>query len=164
MNPGQNLPLRDIHLPDAVSWWPLAPGWWILLAIVVVTVIGLYLLIRRLTKPVIKKSARAELQQVLDDYAEHQDAEKLVQQLSILMRRIGISYLPRHQSAGVTGNSWYECLNGISRNAPLSPQSIELLSSAPYRPGLKIEQSQLDALIEDVRNWVAGLPREAAHD
>ena len=32
MNPAaSNLQLRDIHLPDAVSWWPPAPGWWLLL-------------------------------------------------------------------------------------------------------------------------------------
>ena len=28
------LPLRDLHLPDAIGWWPLAPGWWVILAIV----------------------------------------------------------------------------------------------------------------------------------
>ena len=25
--------LRDIHLPDPVSWWPPAPGWWIAVGI-----------------------------------------------------------------------------------------------------------------------------------
>ena len=24
------LPLRDLHLPDAIGWWPPAPGWWVL--------------------------------------------------------------------------------------------------------------------------------------
>ena len=23
--------LRDIHLPETISWWPLAPGWWALI-------------------------------------------------------------------------------------------------------------------------------------
>ena len=29
LNP-ETLNLRDIHLPEAIFWWPLAPGWWIL--------------------------------------------------------------------------------------------------------------------------------------
>ena len=32
--------LRDIHLPEAVSLWPLAPGWWLLLALIA-AVLGL---------------------------------------------------------------------------------------------------------------------------
>ena len=36
MNPSDPLAqLRDIHLPEAVSWWPLAPGWWVLGALLV---------------------------------------------------------------------------------------------------------------------------------
>ena len=27
------LPLRDLHLPNPVGWWPLAPGWWFLIAL-----------------------------------------------------------------------------------------------------------------------------------
>ena len=27
------LPLRDLHLPEMVGWWPLAPGWWFLIAL-----------------------------------------------------------------------------------------------------------------------------------
>ncbi|KAB7762896.1 DUF4381 domain-containing protein [Xanthomonas maliensis] len=33
MAPGK-LPLRDVHLPPTPSWWPLAPGWWGVLAVV----------------------------------------------------------------------------------------------------------------------------------
>ena len=51
MNPAE-LPLRDIHLPEPVSWWPMAPGWWwviglLLLASAVVTGIILYRRYRR---------------------------------------------------------------------------------------------------------------------
>jgi hypothetical protein len=164
MNPKQDLPLRDIHLPDAVSWWPLAPGWWVSLILVIVLAVGLYLLIKRITKPVIKKSAKAELQHLMDDYAEHRSAQKLLQQLSVLMRRIGISYLPRSEAAGITGKDWYEQLNALVKGEPLSTDSIELLVSAPYRPAVDIPSQQVEQLLKEVRQWVSALSREASRD
>ena len=43
--------LRDIHLPEAVSWWPLAIGWWVLgfLAIIAIAVLA-YIVLRRIKK------------------------------------------------------------------------------------------------------------------
>ena len=41
MDPTQ-IPLRGLHFPEPISWWPLAPGWWLLLAIFLV-VLGLLL-------------------------------------------------------------------------------------------------------------------------
>ena len=35
MDPTQ-LPLRDLHLPETIGWWPLAPGWWFAIAALVV--------------------------------------------------------------------------------------------------------------------------------
>ncbi|RWU14889.1 DUF4381 domain-containing protein [Xanthomonas phaseoli] len=32
------MPLRDVHLPPSPSWWPLAPGWWLVIAMVVLVV------------------------------------------------------------------------------------------------------------------------------
>ena len=32
MDPTQ-IPLRDLHLPDLIGTWPLAPGWWVLIAL-----------------------------------------------------------------------------------------------------------------------------------
>ena len=40
MDPEQ-IPLRDLHLPEVVSWWPLAPGWWVLIALAAVALIYL---------------------------------------------------------------------------------------------------------------------------
>jgi len=42
MNPSDPLAeLRGIHLPEAVSWWPLAPGWWLLCAILLISIFSL---------------------------------------------------------------------------------------------------------------------------
>ena len=52
------LPLRDIHLPEPIGWWPPALGWWILALLVILT-IGLCIwLIRRITRKTAIKSAK----------------------------------------------------------------------------------------------------------
>ena len=45
MDPDQ-LPLRDLHLPDPVGWWPPAPGWWLLLATLAMLLIWLAVVLR----------------------------------------------------------------------------------------------------------------------
>jgi len=40
MNPA-DLPLHDVHLPPAPSWWPPAMGWWWVFIIMAVLVMGL---------------------------------------------------------------------------------------------------------------------------
>ncbi|MBU2871260.1 DUF4381 domain-containing protein [Colwellia sp. E2M01] len=37
--PTQSIQLHDIHLPEQVNNFPIAPGWWILLTLIVITVI-----------------------------------------------------------------------------------------------------------------------------
>jgi len=36
-----SIPLRDIHLPDPIGWWPPAPGWSIVLGLLVLASAGL---------------------------------------------------------------------------------------------------------------------------
>ena len=49
----QNLPeLRDIHLPDGVSLFPPAYGWWVILGsvLLLLALIELFLILRRKSK------------------------------------------------------------------------------------------------------------------
>lgn len=36
------LPLRDIHASVAPAWWPPAPGWWMVMAVVVLALAALF--------------------------------------------------------------------------------------------------------------------------
>ncbi|MDD9890866.1 MAG: DUF4381 domain-containing protein, partial [Gammaproteobacteria bacterium] len=39
--------LADIHLPGEISYWPPAPGWWVLAALLL---LGGYFLIRKIVQ------------------------------------------------------------------------------------------------------------------
>ena len=106
-----NIPIRDIHLPDPVSWWPLAMGWWILLFIIVMTLVafGWYLQRRKLFQ--VKKQALVELNQLHQQFLQQQDSRRFVKELSILLRRVCISQFPQEEVAGLIGHQWLKYLD-----------------------------------------------------
>ena len=163
MNPVAELPLRDIHLPDSVSWWPPAVGWWLLPVLLIVLIYLIIMVVRKLRQPVLKKSARAEIDAVIANYRQHGDRLLLVQELSIALRRIGISYLPRNSVAGEVGRAWYEQLNQLVDKNRLSPECIRLLSESAYQKQPQISAEQVESAINQVSGWVAALSRSRPH-
>lgn len=158
MNPTDTLPLRDIHLPDAVSWWPPAIGWWILLIFGLLLIVALVIGIRKLLQPKMNKSAKAEVEQILHTYNKQQNDLLLLQQLSSAIRRIGISYLTREEYAGLVGKAWYQHINQLTPKHSFSEPVIALLVDAPYQKQPEIDAELLQQLITQARSWVQALP------
>jgi lambda repressor-like predicted transcriptional regulator len=154
------LPLQDIDLPGAVSWWPPAPGWWLLGLLLVLLTGAVFWLRAMLRRPRLKRRAQAEIERLLNAASTHGNHREWLEQLSLTLRRIGISYLPREVSAGVTGKAWYQKLNALSKDGGLSEASVELLLAAPYQKKPHIDQQALEQLQNEIRNWAAALPRK----
>ena len=118
MNP-EEIPLRDLHLPAMTGWWPLAPGWWVLIGLAACGL--LYLLWRAFRKyqhNAARRKALSQLRYLKAEYLWRGDAISLGLQLSELLRRAMIAYAPRDEVAGLTGTSWLEWLDrGLSENA-----------------------------------------------
>jgi Tfp pilus assembly protein PilO len=159
MNPADTLELRDIHLPDAVSWWPPAPGWWVLLVLLVIILLLSWWLIRILRRPVLRKRVQSEIDALIAAYRLNQNKQQLLQQLSVTLRRIGISYLPRQQSAGTLGTDWLAQLNQLVDKDPLSSDHLQLLTQAPYQRVVEPGDEQIEDLLQQIQKWVKGLAR-----
>ena len=154
---GSNLPLRDIHLPDPVSWWPPAPGWWIVLALALLIPLFLVWLRRRPRRIRVQKIAATALQEALQNYARHQDSTQLLTELSALCRRIALSYCPREQVAGITGDAWGRTLNQLSEKPVLDAHSLQLITRGAYMASASTEVAPL---VEQLHSWVNGLPTQ----
>jgi Domain of unknown function (DUF4381) len=152
--PATALPLRDIHLPEPISWWPLAPGWWLLLTLAVLAVVAFVLLRRWHQRKRRRQRVFEQLSLIESAWTEHRDALQLVRELSVLMRRAGISLYPRRDTASLTGDDWLAWLDGTSTHKGFSDGAGRLLAKAPYANSLDAEASDIEALIALCRNWL----------
>lgn len=152
MDPEQ-IPLRDLHLPTEIGWWPLAPGWWILLA-VAVCVLAWYawkaLLRWRANRA--RRIALRELAFIAQRFDQTGDAVSLARELSELLRRALLAYAPRHIVAGLTGERWLAWLDRGLEEPVFARGDGRLISELPYRDPQRADAAaDTAALIDAVR-------------
>ena len=163
MNP-EEIPLRDLHLPEPVGWWPLAPGWWILLALAAM-LLGwqAWLAIRRWQRARPRRIALRRLRELAGQPALRNDVARLASELSILVRRAMLAYVPRQQAAGLTGDAWLRWLDRGLPQPVFAEGPARELDTLPYRNPQTLDEVDVDALIEAVRLRLATpLPEETA--
>ncbi len=155
----QQLPLRDIHLPTPVSWWPPAPGWWILLGLLIALVwLGLWAWKqRKAVKQSLKSLTQARFETLRDTYRRDRDPRRLVQEISVLLRRASMSLLPRERSAGLTGEAWLGFLDRMVDGTEFSEGVGRVLLDAPYKAHPDFDAEALLALCQ---NWIESLPEK----
>jgi hypothetical protein len=151
MDPEQ-IPLRDLHLPEAVGWWPLAPGWWVLIALVA---IGMLLLLRRAwirwRRNAARRIALRELARLEASYREAPNPVLLATRLSELVRRTMLAYAPRKEVAGLTGPEWLAWLDRGLDEKPFSEGPGGSLKELPYRRADSVSGVDVGGLLDAVR-------------
>lgn len=155
------LPLKDIHLPEEILWWPPAPGWWLLLILVIIFVSYLPRLLRWLRwKPVKTHSLRelARIRADMDraDIGNGLEQQRVSQEISILLRRTVISYCGRVIGASVTGKNWVEQLNRLAGDECFTAEQNEWLSIGQYQPSARCD---LESMLHSCESWIKALPR-----
>lgn len=133
----ERLPLRDIHLPEPVSWWPPALGWWLLAVAAVLLAVLLWRLTvwarRKLARRRLRRQALEELERIQRDFEAAGSAARPMEELSILLRRVALTVSPEPGVAGHTGSEW---VNWLRRTGPddLDGNALQALLEAPYHP------------------------------
>lgn len=140
--------LRDVHLPDPVSWWPPAPGWW-LICILVVTGMFVFLWVRRYRiRTKARRLALAELGAVKQLFDIHRDDQWMVQQLSTIVRRYALATFPRAEVAGLAGSSWLRFLDRTGGTKLFTEGIGHVLDSEPYRPQATVSAADLLPVVD----------------
>ncbi|GAB5414178.1 MAG: DUF4381 domain-containing protein [Congregibacter sp.] len=153
MNQAQQLvqmldPLRD---PAAIGWWPLAPGWWLVIALVAALITWLVILaIRYYRRGAPIREAKRELDRIR---TEHASVNATLTAINALQRRLAISLSGRRSCAQLTGAQWSDFLNALSRDQG-EYFSASLLGVA-YQP--TASDGDVEALLAATSEWLNSL-------
>ncbi|HRX71787.1 MAG TPA: DUF4381 domain-containing protein [Candidatus Competibacteraceae bacterium] len=147
-NPLANL--RDIHLPDAVSWWPPAPGWWLLTVLSLMIIAGLIAIWRRYRRESPRRAALTELARLRTDFLRDGDGTAVAVGVSLLLRRLALVYFHRNEVAGLVGAAWLQFLDRTGGGG-FSEGPGQALTRAPYRPS---EAFAVEELLKIAETWI----------
>ena len=89
--------LKDIHTPLPIHNYPVAIGWWILAALIVVAIIWLWRKIRKTQK--LKQHQKQALMQL-------QNPELNLEQIQSILKWAALCYFPREKVASLYGEQW----------------------------------------------------------
>ncbi|MEM9629801.1 MAG: DUF4381 domain-containing protein [Pseudomonadota bacterium] len=140
--------LKDIRLPEPVSWWPLAPGWWgvAVLFLAAVAALMVWSILRRRT---VRYVALGELEKMRGEDAAN--LSELATDVSALLRRVAIRMNGR--SIGILSDKdWAEYLTSGRSGMPRDLAVV--LSQAPYAPPKPATDEQKKKLVDAAEQWI----------
>ena len=164
-----DIPIRGIHLPEAIGWWPPAIGWWMLIISLLLFVVCAALFKVIYTRRRFKRSAQSGFNKVVADYQQIMDPIIYVQNLSVYLRQTAMHFYSREHVASLTGSKWLQFLDQtkkVDKEKNLSAQFEtkfqsevgQLLLTTPYNPNTSIDPKLVEQLTRLVELWVAALP------
>ena len=142
--------LADIRLPEAVSWWPPAPGWWLLLTLIAVAV---FFGAQRFRLARAKKlRLQGALNELKRSAAESRDPLTQLNAVNSVLRRVALVHYSAAEVAGLSGQSWAEFLRGTSNEIAMSDALFEAFARGRFQRAVSLDDREL---ADYAHKWVA---------
>ncbi|HET8707727.1 MAG TPA: DUF4381 domain-containing protein, partial [Pseudomonadales bacterium] len=134
--PEQNLELHDIHLPAEPGWFPLAPGWWILLALLIASVVLFFFVYRKWQRQKrFQHEAISLIETILIQYENRELADaEAVTSISAALKRVAITLYGREKVAKLVGAAWLEFLDSSGKKPRFNTEAGMALVQSGYQP------------------------------
>lgn len=161
MNPLDQL--EPLITPAPVAWWPPAPGWWVVAALIPIALWGLWLTRqhwqpRRKPKEVtevpldpLRQAALEELARLARPY-DRAPAGPWLQALNGLLKRVSRARWPDSHSHTLSGRAWLAFLDNRCPAAGLTRWMI--LVEGGYRAECQLDDKAINGLAAAVETWV----------
>ena len=151
-NQNLSMHLIDIRIPESIGWWPLAPGWLMLIAVVAIAVA--WSLRGRIGK---SKSGvlRHEATQIFDQLQTDGDVASYCHRMTSLLRKTAVNGDVSRSVGSLHGAEWV-CWLEDSVGVVFSTEARNLLCDECYRESPAFVQT---AVHSELANWLTQYKR-----
>ena len=149
--------LNDIVLPPTVSWWPLATGWYFVLALLALAVAWIsYRLIRHRIENRYRRAALRELQTLANEMQSTEKRSDALRLLPVLLKRTALSVYPRSLVASLSSDEWYDFLNSQLGKAAFTGSVRSLMDRISYSTAdlNRVDSQDASDLLQAVKFWM----------
>jgi hypothetical protein len=154
MNQQPGPEILDIHLPEAISWWPLAMGWWLAFVLILGFLsVAIWYWRKKSTARRPLREALNQLQNIEHDYHQNQSIEDLICQLSSLLRVVAITLYGRDEIARMNGQQWLQFLDSKLAKPEFLEGDGQIFGEGPYQAKITGD-CNAKLLIQLTRNWI----------
>lgn len=145
--------LRPNHLPDPITWWPLAPAWWITgLLIITLTTSALILFCRYYKRNRYRRVALHESAAIAAAWQAQGYDKAWIRDFNHLLKRVALSSFPREDVAALHGDNWLTFLDQTSNSSEFTQGSGKIFGNLRYAPtSIPAELQQIQFLVE---SWI----------
>ncbi len=151
--------LRDLHLPLEPAWWPPAPGWWLLAALLLtgLMLLGRALLARyRAGEPF--RQARRLYGELYAAYAAGTvSAERFLHESNELLKRLLIFAVGSTEARAANDERWLRLLDELSGSRAFTEGPGQQLGNQRFQP---VPAADIDALHPVLTKLFAAAPRQ----
>jgi hypothetical protein len=149
--------LHDILVPNQVPWWPPAPGWYWVMALVIVILLTVMIkgLIRwqhnRYRREALAEVTRQEMMLKNPDLRN-----RALLGLSELLKRTAMTAFGREQVATLTGPKWFDFLDHTAKGLSFTDAVGPMLANAIYDPraASALDEQKIHQLVKTIRHWI----------
>ncbi len=142
--------LRDVQLPEPISWWPLATSWWFLLSFVAV---GLIFVIRAFHKyrarNAYRQHARMQIQSHYQQWQNDANTSQYLQSVNAVLKRASLHL--DGSACSLSGASWLDYLQSLSQDN-FSEQTTDALSQGIYHKSPEYDVIQIQ---QELEHWLS---------
>ena len=155
MNPNDPLAdLADIHLPNSISAWPLAPGWWVLIILACAGLVALFKLWSKWhASRLYRRQALAQLNSIEASNNKVSSNSQLVATLELLKQTANTAYPDQH--FGSLGIAKFKVFLQKSCSEAAFEKVPDNLEAALYSKSVEFDPLMTEHFIASAKTWIA---------